>query len=137
MSGAIADTGFADENLVKPLVRRLRVQLALRATRSSAQDLVDLLDQQCQTPRSDGSAHDTAALSLATCDCERGVAGARVFGAESDAVREQELLDCVKLLPKLLDRVEVAVRHGLFSCEGDQKGKPTEQGAHRLCRGAK
>jgi len=133
----LADTGFADESLVAPLLRRLRVRAALKDARSRVQTLLNLLDEQSEPLPGQRSALSDQGIGLTTGDEHGGVGCPAIYGAKRHAMREHELLEGVELFAQLLDRVEIGMRHGLFSCSSEQKASEAGQSAHRLCGDAK
>lgn len=134
---ALADIGFADRGVIRPLIRRIALKSAVGDARASIEALLDLMNEQREPLRGDGAAPVEQGDGLPVSYGERGFEHAAVGGAEGHALREDELLDGVKLVLQLLDRVEVGVRHGLFSCASDEEATRTAGGAHRLCGGAK
>ena len=131
------DAGFADTSVVRLTLRRILVRTAVQQARASIEALADLLNQQREPLARDGAALGEQGISLTAGDQEGGVERGAVGGAESHALREDELLQGVKLVAQLLDRVEVGVRHGLFSGSGADEGIEPAAAAHRLCGGAK
>jgi hypothetical protein len=134
---ALADTGFADNGVIRPLIRRIALKSAVGAARASIEALLDLMNEQREPLRGDGAAPVEQRDGLPVSYDERGFKRAAIGGAKGHALREDELLDGVKLVLQLLDRVEVGVRHGLFSCASDEDANRPAGGAHRLCGGAK
>lgn len=131
------DTGFHDTNVVRLTLRVIRVKTAVAQTRASIEALAHLLEQQREPLARDGSAVREQGVGLSGGDQEGGVQSGAIGGAEGHALREDELLQGVKLVAQLLDRVEVGVRHGLFSGAGGEEGIEPAAAAHRLCGGAK
>lgn len=137
MTGSLRDTGFQDENVVRPLIRRLKAKAALNDVRASADTLLHLLNQQSDPLPRDRPAIGDATVRLAPRDIERGLGDVRVGSAERNAMREHELLEGIEMVAQLLDRVEIGLRHGLFSCSNGQEASESERRGHRLCGGAK
>lgn len=137
MSGAMIDAGFADIQLLRPLIRRIRVRDQIERARASVAALAHLLDQQRQSLGGDGAALLQERIGLTGCDDEGCLACAPIRLRESNALREDELLEGVKLFAQLLDRIEVGVRHGLFSGAVGEEGIEPVGATHRLCGGAK
>lgn len=129
------DTGFHDTNVVRLTLRAIRVKTAVAQARASVEALAHLLEQQREPLACDGSAVREQRVGLPSGDQEGGVERGAVGGAESHALREDELLQGVKLVAQLLDRVEVGIRHGLFSSAGAEKGIEPAGAAHRLLGG--
>ncbi len=131
------DTGFADTGVIRPVIRRIALKGAVGDVRASIDALADLLNEHRKPLARDGAALGEEGVCLTAGDEQRGVCGAAIIGRESHALREDELLQGVKLIAQLLDRIEVGIRHGLFSCASDQEANRLASGAHRLCGGAK
>lgn len=136
MSGAMIDVGFADSQLLRPLIRRIRTRDEIARVKVSVEALAHLLDQHRKPLGSDDAALLQEGIGLTGCDDESCVACAAIRMRESNALREHELLEGVKLFAQLLDRIEVGVRHGLFSCASDDEANWPAGAAHRLCGGA-
>lgn len=131
------DTGFADRGVIRPLIRRIAVKRALGEARASVQALADLLNKHREPLRGDGAALFEQGIGLSRGDEQGSLGGVAVDSREGHAMRENELLNGIHLIAQLLDRIDIGIRHGLFSCAGDEEAKPTAAGAHRLCGGAK
>jgi hypothetical protein len=131
------DTGFADAGVIPLVLRRIRVRTAVSAARASIDALAHLLDQQREALGRDGATLPGEGFGLTAGDGESGVGGEAVNLGEGHAMREDELLEGVKLVAQLLDRIDIGVRHGLFSSAGEPEGKPACDAAHRLSGGAK
>lgn len=134
---ALPDAGFANRDVLQLTLRRIGLRAALGSARASVDALAHLLDQQRQTLSGDGAALNEQGVGLTGGDEQGCVARAAIDAREGHGLREDELLQGVKLVAQLLDRIEVGIRHGLFSCGGEPEGKPATQPAHRLCGGAK
>lgn len=137
MTRQTSDIGFANAAIVRGTVRRLLLRGAAKDARSSAEALRDLMRQHVETVRGDFSAVLSHVQSLSRTDLKNGIDIAALAQAESDALREDELLEGVELFLQLLDRIEVGIRHGLFSASCEQEASEADQDAHRLCGGAK
>lgn len=133
----LADIGFADRHVIRPLIRNIALKGAVGDVRASIEALADLLNEHREPLGGDGATLAGEGIGLTDGDAERGVGGGAVNGREGHAMREDELLEGVKLVSQLLDRIEIGIRHGLFSCAGDEEGKPACGAAHRLSGGAK
>lgn len=131
------DTGFADRSMIPVLLRRIRLRTAVSNARASVDALADLLDQQREPLRRYKAPLPNECISLPCGDEEGGVGGATVDFSEGDALREDELLEGVKLIAQLLDRIDVSIRHGKFSSGGEPEVTPACDAAHRLSGGAK
>lgn len=131
------DTGFHDTNVVRLTLRAIRVKTAVAQARASIEALAHLLEQQREPLARDGATVCEEGVGLPGSDQQGGVKSGAVSGAEGHALREDELLQGVKLIAQLLDRVDVGIRHGLFSSASDLKAIEPSGGAHRLCGGAK
>lgn len=134
---ALADAGFADRGVIRPLIRRIAVKTAVADVRSSVEALLDLLNERREPLGGDNPALREEGVGLTARDQEGGVERAAIGGAQRHALREDELLQGVELIAQLLDRIEVGVRHGLFSCASDEEANRPPSGAHRLSGGAK
>jgi hypothetical protein len=134
---ALADIGFADRAVIRPLIRRIAVKGAVAEARASIEALLDLLTEEREPLRRHGATPGEELIGLPGGDEQGGVSGAAIDRRKSDAVREDELLEGVELIAQLLDRIEIGVRHGLFSCAGDEQANRDADQAHRLCGGAK
>lgn len=134
---ALADAGFADRGVIRPLIRRIALKSAVGDARVSIEALLDLMNEHRQPLARDGASLGEQGVGLTGCDGQGGVERASLAGAQCHALREDELLEGVKLFAQLLDRIEVGVRHGLFSCASDEEANRPACGAHRLCGGAK
>jgi len=130
------DTGFADTHVIRPVIRRIALKGAVGDVRASIDALADLMNEHREPLARDGAALREEGISLTAGDQQRGVCGAAIIGREGNALREDELLEGVKLIAQLLDRIDVGIRHGLFSCASDQEANRPTGGAHRLCGGA-
>jgi hypothetical protein len=141
MSGLVhetlADSGFADRSILPVLLRRIGLRAAVSGARSSIETLAHLLDQQREPLTGDDAALLQERIGLTACDEESCVARGAIHLRECNRLREDELLQGVHLVSQLLDRIEVGIRHGLFSCAGEPEGKPACDAAHRLSGGAK
>tara|TARA_R100001129_G_scaffold12531_2_gene8214 strand:- start:1229 stop:1642 length:414 start_codon:yes stop_codon:yes gene_type:complete len=137
MSDVLTDSGFADAEGARAVLRRMRLREGLRSVESSARALRKLLDKARQV--------DAGAVS--PCECQRldlsegDVAGIieRTLGVAADSkdVREDELLEGIDLVLQLLDRIGVGLEHGLFSLEHADEAKSAAENGHRLCGDAK
>jgi hypothetical protein len=133
----LADIGFADREVIRPLIRRIAVKSAVGDVRSSVEALADLLNEHRKPLRGDGAALCEQGVGLTGGDEQGGIGGAAIGAGESDQLREDELLQGVYLIAQLLDRIDIGVRHGLFSCASDEEANRPACGAHRLSGGAK
>lgn len=133
----MADAGFADNGVIRPLIRRVALKGAVGDVRASVEALLDLLNEHREPLGCDGATPLEQSIGLTAGDEQGGVSGAAINGRESHALREDELLEGVKLVSQLLDRIDVGIRHGLFSCASDQEANRPAIAAHRLCGGAK
>ena len=132
---ALADTGFANPRAARAIVRRMKLRRGMQAVEASAAALSDLLDHRGQPGRSDRSTVRLGGIGLSGCNDQRGIDCVAVHAIESDDEGEQQLLQGVDLILQLLDRLQVGLRHGLFSIpsagsEGDASERTV--GAHRL-----
>lgn len=134
---ALADAGFADNGVIRPLIRRIALKGAVADARASVEALLDLLNEHREPLGGDRATLPQQGVGLPAGDQQGGIGGAAVSGSERHALREDELLEGVKLITQLLDRIEVGIRHGLFSCESDQEANRPAIAPHRLCGGAK
>jgi len=134
---ALADVGFADRGVIRPLIRRIALKSAVGEARVSVEALLDLLNEHREPLRSDGPSLTEQCIGLTARDLQRAISSDAISGGERNAMREDELLEGVKLVAQLLDRIEVGVRHGLFSCASDEEATRLERAPHRLCGGAK
>jgi hypothetical protein len=134
---ALADAGFADHGVIRPLIRRIALKGAVADARASIEALADLLNEHREPLSGDGASLSEQGISLPSCDEQGGVGGAAIDRREGHALREDELLEGVKLVAQLLDRIDVGIRHGLFSCAGEPEGIDAGSAAHRLSGGAK
>ena len=107
------DTGFADRSMIPALLRRIRLRTAIAAARTSVDALADLLDQQCETLGGDDAALGGESFGLPVSYHERGFERVALGSAQRNALREDELLEGVKLIAQLDDqrRRVPAVRH--------------------------
>lgn len=133
----LADAGFADRGVLPILLRRIGLRASISAARSSVQALANLLDQQREPLARDRATLHEEGICLTACDEQGGIEGGTVDGAHRHALREDELLQGVKLFAQLLDRIEVGVRHGLFSGADAEDGIEPAVPAHCLSGGAK
>jgi hypothetical protein len=133
----LADTGFADRSVLSIVLRRLGLRAAVSSARASIDALAHLLDQQREPLGCDRATLPGEGFGLTAGDGECGVGGGAVDLGEGHAMREDELLEGVKLVAQLLDRIDIGIRHGLFSSAGEPEGKPACEAAHRLSGGAK
>lgn len=137
MTRQTSDIGFANAAIVRGTVRRLKLRGAAKDARSAAEALRDLMRQHVEAVRGDFPAVLAHVQSLSRADLKNGIDIAALAQAERDALREDELLEGVELFLQLLDRIEVGIRHGLFSASCEQEPSEADQDAHRLCGGAK
>lgn len=133
----VRDAGFADPELARLMVRRLRVRAALGQARRSIQALAQLLDQSREAMGSDGAAGGEQGIGLSGGDAQGGFGGAAIKARERQALREHELLQGVELIGKLLERIEIGIRHGLFSGEAGAVDSAAGEQPHRLSGEAK
>lgn len=131
------DIGFADRGVLPLLLRRIGLRAAVSRARASVEALANLLDQQGEPLGRDGATLREERVGLTAGDQQGGVERGAIGGADGHALREDELLEGVKLIAQLLDRIDVGIRHGLFSGAGDAEGIEPTATAHRLCGGAK
>lgn len=131
------DTGFADRSMVPVLLRRIRLRTAVSAARASVEALADLLEQQRESLGSTRPPLLEQGVSLPCGNQDCRLCGAAIDLRERNALREDELLQGIHLIAELLDRIDIGVRHGLFSCLDATEGKPACETAHRLSGGAK
>lgn len=124
-------------DVIGATLRQIRLRTAIAAARVSVDALADLLDQQREPLGGDDAALGAEGFGLPAGDGESRVGGSAIHGSEGHALREDELLEGVKLIAQLLDRVDVGIRHGLFSSAGEPEGMPAGDVAHRLSGGAK
>ena len=134
---ALGDVGFADRNVIRPLIHRIALKGAVGAVRASLEALLDLMDEHREPLGRDRATLSEQCVGLTGSDAQGGIGGAPINRSECNAMREDELLEGVKLVSQLLDRIEVGVRHGLFSCASDEEANRPASAAHRLCGGAK
>lgn len=120
------DTGFADGGVIRPLIRRIAVKRAVGEARTSVQALADLLNKHREPLRGDGAALFEQGIGLPGGDEQGSLGGVPVNSREGHAMREDELLHGVNLIAQLLDRIEIGIRQGLFSCAGHEEatGQP-------------
>ncbi|WP_296717759.1 hypothetical protein [Erythrobacter sp.] len=137
LAEGLQDVGFADRGVIPLVLRRIALRAATSRTRVSVEALLDLLNQQREPLSGDRAPLRKKGLGLPVSYDECGFERCAISAAERDALREDELLQGVKLVAQLLDRIDVGIRHGLFSCVGDQEATAPDEGAHRLCGGAK
>lgn len=129
--------GFSDVSIAREIFRRLKMRAALKDAQVSIEELLDLLDQSLQADRDRGASLFDEAGNLLPAEVERLQRDASIHFIARKDVREKELLDGMKLVLELLDRIGVGIRHGLFSsCGGDELSQADKVG-HRLCGGAK
>jgi hypothetical protein len=133
----LSSTGFASARAAQLVVRRLRLRAALNDAQASISALLQLLDHDLDAHHDAGSAAIEGGVGLTEGNLEGCVRSDPVDGVESKDVREKELLQGVNLILQLLDTVGVGLRHGLFSSSEGKRSNPPEDGAHRLCGGAK
>lgn len=131
------DGGFADLELAKLMVRRLRVRAALWQARRSIQTLAQLLDQSREAMGGDGATGGEQGIGLAGGDEHGGFGGGAIAARERQTLREHELLQGVELIGKLLERIEIGIRHGLFSGEAGAVDSAAWERPHRLSGEAK
>lgn len=126
-----------DTSVIDAMLRNIRLRTAIASARASVDALADLLDQQREPLGGDDAAFGGEGFGLTAGDGEGGFGGGAIDGREGHALREDELLEGVKLVAQLLDRIDIGIRHGLFSSAGEREGKPDCGAAHRLSGGAK
>jgi len=132
MSNQMVDAGFADVEIAREIVRRLKMRAALKDARGSIEELLELLDKSIQADRDRSAALFDEAGDLLPAEVERLQRDAAVNAVAGKDVREKELLEGMKLALDLLDRIGVGIRHGLFSsCGGDELSQ-ARTGAQRL-----
>ena len=133
---ALADAGFADRGMIRPLVRRIALKGAVKDVRASIEALIDLINEEREPLAGDGAVLREQGVDLAAGDEEHGIEGAAISCAQRHALREDELLQGVNLFAQLLDRIEIGIRHGLFSCASEAEPSEAAGSTHRLCGGA-
>ncbi|MCX9146579.1 hypothetical protein [Erythrobacter sp. WG] len=133
----LTDIGFADRALIRPLVRRIALKSAIADVRTSIEALADLLHEEREPLCSDDAALREQGVPLPCGDEQCGLCGGAIGLRESHALREHELLEGVDLVAQLIERIEIGVRHGLFSSASDAEASRAAAPAHRLSRGAK
>lgn len=134
---APADVGFADRGVIRPMIRRIALKSAVGEARVSIEALFDLMNEHREPLRSDGASLAEQGIGLTARDLQCAISSDAISRGERHAMGEYELLEGVKLVAQLLDRIEVGIRHGLFSCASDEEATRLEQAPHRLCGGAK
>jgi len=131
------DTGFADVALIRPLIRRVAIRSATAEVRASIEALADLLSKHREPLGRDDATLASESLGLTAGDQQGSINRAAIDQREGDALREHQLLEGIDLVAQLLDQIDIAVRHGLFSRASDEEANRPACGAHRLCGGAK
>lgn len=137
MNRLTSDIGFADPSGARAIVRRLQLSAALKDSRASIETLLDLLNQRSDPVRRNGASLAEQGVRLLPSDEERGTGRITIDLSESDAVREEQLLEGVKMVLQLLDRLGIGVRHGLFSFDHAHEPIPADPERHSLSGGAK
>lgn len=137
---APGDLGFVDIDAAKSGLRLVGRRLALReGMQRGSLSLAALLHRLDQRTDADGG--ERAPL----CECGIGLTGSDQQGAvdqfpiltvEGREEAEQQLLEGMDLVLQFLDRLDVGMRHGLFSLHVE-KAIPTEEAGHRLSEAAK
>lgn len=125
--------GFSDVSIAREIFRRLKMRAALKDARVSIEELLELLDKSIQADRDRSASLFDEAGNLLPAEVERLQRDAAINAVARKDMREQELLDGVKLVLELLDRVGVGIRHGLFSSCGGDELMCADGYSHRLC----
>lgn len=137
------DAGFAELTRAvvaargSRLVRRIALRGALDDVCRPLQALIDLIDETRKPGGGERAALVEQAVRLAAGDEVSGAPGLAVKLSEGDTLREDELLECAKVLSDVLGKIQIGLRHGLFSgVDGTGVSDPSGSD-HRLCGGAK
>lgn len=134
------EMGWISPQAAKASLRLVGRRLALRTGMQRCQmSLAALLHRLDQRPDPDGGERASlgkSGVSLASGDQEDGVDQVAILPVESREEAEQQLLEGMDLVLQLLDRLDVGMRHGLFSLHA-AKAIPTEEAGHRLSEAAK
>jgi hypothetical protein len=132
-----SDGGFHSLRAAQAVIRRLRLRAALNDAQASIAAIQDFLNEEVDASRDPMPAAAEGSVGLPESDLEGCIGRLAVDGIEGQDVREKELLQGVNLILQLLDTLGVGLRHGLFSSSEANRSNPPEDGAHRLCGGAK
>lgn len=129
---ALSDLGFHDIDAARGAVRRLKLRRSLRDLVARGAALVDILDQRADAHGGDRATGGESAVRLASSDHERIVDNGGVQCVHCQHSREKDLLEGVDLFLKLLDRLDIGLRHGLFSGLHADERNEADATAHRL-----
>jgi hypothetical protein len=133
----IENGGFADREIIRPLIRRVAIRTATTEARDSVEALRDLLNEHREPLACNDAALIGESLGLSAGDQQGSLGRAAINLRKGDALREEQLLQGIDLITQLLDQIEIGVRHGLFSCASDEEANRAGSAAHRLSGVAK
>lgn len=137
MSALQNESGFADPDGARRIVRRMELREALRRVYASVSTLKDRLDEARQMDAGAVPTVESERLDLAGRDLANAIADSRIDGLLGRDEREKELLEGIDLVLQLLDKVGVGLGHGLFSLKHADEPKSATDAGHRLCGAAK
>ena len=139
MSG-LQDEGFVDLDVARASLRLVGRRLALREGigrgRASLAALLHMLDHRAEADGDKRSPLGKSGVGLTSGNEQGAVDQFAVLPVEGREQAEQELLEGMDLVLQFLDRLNVGMRHGLFSLHAGEATPATEAG-HRLSEGAK
>lgn len=130
--------GFLDAAAARAAARRLKLRERFYRLGDLQAALMDRLDQASKADRDQVTALIERGIELAARDVQRSIGGQAINLVEGQHVREDELLQGMDLVLKLLDALLDGIGHGLFSTnvQTGAEPKPPVNAAHRLCEGA-
>ena len=137
MSAAVPDSGFADPDAVRRIVRRVELRERLRCVQAAVSALKKRLDEARQVDAGNVPPVESERLDLASRDRVNAIANSGVEGLLGRDEREKELLEGIDLVLQLLDQVGVGLEHGLFSLKHADEPKSAADAGHRLCGAVK
>lgn len=116
--------------------RRLALRTGMQRARGSLAALLHRLDQSAKADSDQRTPLGKGGVGLPGCDQQGAVDQLAVLTVEGREQAEQQLLEGMDLVLQFLDRLDVGMRHGLFSLHA-AKAIPTEEAGHRLSEAAK
>jgi len=137
MSELLTDTGFASAEAVHKVLRRWLLRDRLEAVRTSATELLDLIEQGIEPDAGEMAALICERSDLTDSDLAGSADNCRIALIDSHQKREKELLEGVNLTLHFLDAISVGFRHGLFSLEDVARARRAIPDGHSLCEGGK
>jgi hypothetical protein len=133
----LPDHGFADAQAAMTAVRRLQLRQKLCLASASIARALEHFDVIAEPDRGSASACGDQRFDLTMGSSESDIGQVGIVDRDGERVRERELLEGLNAVNEFLDLLVGHIGHGAFSLVRFKEPTPPEDGAHRLCGGAK